>query len=612
MTFNLFRLPVMALVLSISLTSCFHSLKKEPTAADIERESARINKFFEDYFDAVLDRSPEFQTYLGIKKNYDKLGDYSDEFARKELEYTKEALKKLKTFDYAALNEQAQTSYRLFEEMAQDEIDKFKWRFHSYPFNQMFGYHSQMPAFLMNFHRVSDESDAVAYIKRIESLPRQLGQVLDGMKIREQKKIFPPQFAFSKVSEDTENLLKGYPLTDDEKSPHPLYEDFARKLGGIKDLKAERKQQLQERMAKALKEKFKPAYQNFLTYWKALEPKAAKNHGVWSLPEGEEFYRFSLKRTTTTDMTADQIHQLGLDEVARIHGEMRAIMKKVKFKGDLQAFFKHLKEDPKFYLPGGEKGREQYMTSAKRSIASMKDKLPGLFTVKPKAELIVKPVETYREKSAGLAFYEGPSLDGTRPGTYYVNLYDMKGLPTYEIEALAFHEGIPGHHMQIAIATELENLPRFRKFGHYTAYAEGWGLYAEYIPKELGFYTDPYSDFGRLSMELWRACRLVLDTGLHAKKWTREQGIEYLLVNTPSDEREATKAIERYLVMPSQATAYKVGMLKIMELRRKSQQSLGEKFDIRGFHDEILRHGPLPMNILEEKITAWVESKKGV
>ncbi|MCB0386959.1 MAG: DUF885 domain-containing protein, partial [Bdellovibrionales bacterium] len=374
-----------------------------------------------------------FQTYLGIKENYDKLGDYSDQFARKELEYTKQALKKLKTFDYDALNEQARTSYRLFEEMAQDEIDKFKWRFHSYPFNQMFGYHSQMPAFLMNFHRVSEESDAVAYIKRIEALPRQLGQVLDGMKIREQKKIFPPKFAFAKVTEDTENLLKGYPLTEDPKSPHPLYEDFSRKLGELKDLKPERQKQLKEQFAQALKTKFAPAYRGFLTYWQNLEPRAADNHGVWSLPEGEEFYRVSLKRTTTTEMTAEQIHQLGLDEVARIQGEMKTIMKKVKFTGDLQAFFKHLKENPKFYLPTGEPGRQKYMAAAKHSIDSMKNKLPGLFNLKPKADLIVKPVENYREKSAGLAFYEGPSLDGTRPGTYYVNLFDMKGLPTYEI-----------------------------------------------------------------------------------------------------------------------------------------------------------------------------------
>ena len=612
MKISSFVRPLVVGLLPLILTSCFHAMKSEPTTADIERESARINKFFEDHFDAVLSRSPEFRTYLGIKVDYDKLDDYSDEFAKRELEYTKAALKRLQSFDYQALDEQAQTSYRLFEEKAKEQIANFKWRFHSYPFNQMFGYHSTKPSFFMNFHRISEESDAVAYIKRLKAFPRQMGQVLDGMKIRERKKIFPPQFAFAKVTEDTRNLLKGYPLTDTPDQPHPLYADFARKLDGLKKLSAERKTALKNELAAVLKNQVGPSYRQFLTYWQNLEPKATTSHGVWSLPDGPEFYRHRLRKITTTNLTAEQIHQLGLSEVDRIHEEMRTIMKKVKFKGDLKAFFKFLKTDPRFFLPKGEKGRQRYMASAKKTIQDMKNKLPGLFSLRPKADLVVKPVEAYREKSAGLAFYQGPSLDGTRPGTYYVNLFDMKGLPTYEIEALAFHEGIPGHHMQIAIATELENMPRFRKFSHYTAYGEGWGLYAEYIPKELGFYKDPYSDFGRLSMELWRACRLVLDTGLHAKAWTREKGIEYLLENTPSDQRESAKAVERYLVMPGQATAYKVGMLKILELRKNAKAALGKKFDIRGFHDEILRHGPLPLKVLEEKITAWTEKTKGV
>jgi uncharacterized protein (DUF885 family) len=308
-------------------------------------------------------------------------------------------------------------------------------------------------------------------------------------------------------------------------------------------------------------------------------------------------------------MTANEIHDLGLSEVARIHNEMRAIMKAVSFDGTLQEFFKFMRNDEQFYYVNNKEGKKAYLDKAVSLIDSMKSKLDELFITKPKADIIVKAVEAFREKSAGKAFYQRGTPDGKRPGRYYANLYDMKSMPSYQMEALAYHEGIPGHHMQISIAQELENIPMFRKLGGYTAYVEGWGLYNEYLPKEVGMYSDPYSDFGRLAMELWRACRLVVDTGIHEKKWTREEGIAYYTNNTPNSINDGIKMVERHIVMASQATAYKIGMNKILSLREQAKNTLGEKFDIREFHDVVLTNGAVPLNVLEDLVNTWVKTK---
>jgi len=335
---------------------------------------------------------------------------------------------------------------------------------------------------------------------------------------------------------------------------------------------------------------------------------ATREDGAWKLPDGDAYYKDRLFLMTTTDMTADDIHQLGLAEVARIHDEMRAIMSKTGFQGDLQAFFAFTRSDPQFFKPNTPEGKAEYLEEATQLINTMRDSLPGVFNTFPQAELDVRAVEAFREKSAGKAFYSRPAPDGSRPGIYYANLYDMNQMPVYQMEALAYHEGIPGHHMQLAISQELTGLPKFRKYGGFTAYTEGWGLYSEYLPREMGFYADPMSDYGRLAMELWRAARLVVDTGLHAKQWTREQAIEYLMTQTPNPEGDCIKAIERYIVMPGQATAYKIGMLKILELRANAKSRLGEKFDLRDFHDVILKDGPVPLAILEENVEMWINS----
>ena len=356
---------------------------------------------------------------------------------------------------------------------------------------------------------------------------------------------------------------------------------------------------------------FVPAYQHLISYIETdLKPKSTVDAGVWKLKDGAKFYSFCLRRETTTEMTAEQIHELGLKEVARIHGEMGEIMKKVGFKGDLQAFFEFMRTDKRFYYPQTPKGKADYVKKATAVIDAMRARLPDLFITMPKAPLVVKQVEPFREATAGSAFYDAPAPDGTRPGTYYLNTYDMKVQSDFEIEALAYHEGIPGHHMQLAIAQEMTSLPKFRRFGDgFTAYVEGWGLYSEWIPKEMGFYSDPYRDFGRLSMELFRSCRLVVDTGIHTKKWTREQSIKYYKENTPTGDTEIEGMVDRHCVMPGQATAYKIGMIELQNLRAKAKTALGAKFDIRKFHEVVLTNGAVSLDVLDDLVQQYIDNK---
>jgi uncharacterized protein (DUF885 family) len=576
------------------------------TEQDIVAESNKANQLFEDIFNASVKRSPIMQTYLGMKTDYDKWDDLSEAHQLKELEIAKQNLAKVKTLNPKKLSKQTLLSYQLMLQKLQNQIDDFQWRHYNYPVNQMFGMHAQIPAFLINQHSISSEQQANDYIARLNNVKPLLAQLVEQLKIREQEGIIAPKFVFDHVIRDAKNILNGAPF--DEGSDSTLLVDFKNKVNKL-SLSDEKKLQLIDAAKQALLTQFKPAYEELISYLHQLQAKADNIAGVWKLPKGDVFYNNALKRTTTTTLSAEQIHNIGLQEVERIHNEMKKIKEAVNFNGSLHDFFHFMRDDPQFYYPDNESGRSRYLTEARTLIEQMKARLDELFITKPKADLIVKRVEAFREKSAGKAFYEQPAPDGSRPGTYYANLYDMKAMPTYQMAALAYHEGIPGHHMQIAIKQELKGIPKFRKFGSYTAYTEGWGLYSEKIPKEIGFYQDPYSDFGRLAMELWRACRLVVDTGIHTKKWTREQGIDFYLKNTPNAKSDAIKMVERHIVMPSQATAYKIGMNKIIELRAHAKKLLGDKFDIREFHDVILKNGPLPLNVLESMVDDYIKSK---
>jgi uncharacterized protein (DUF885 family) len=466
-----------------------------------------------------------------------------------------------------------------------------------------------VPAFLINQHQISSVDDAKAYISRLNGVPAVFTQLEKDLEIRAEKGIIAPKFVFPHVIDSSKNIIQGAPFEEGEDST--LLADFKRKVNKLEIEEAE-KTKLIATATQSLSASVQPAYQHLIDYLVTLEARADTKDGIWKAPQGDELYNVLLKRTTTTDLTADEIHKIGLDEVARIHSEMNAIKEKVGFKGDLKTFMAFMKSDKQFYLPNTEEGKQAYLDDAVKLIDDMKLRLDEVFIVKPKADLLVKRVEAFREKAAGKAFYQQPAPDGSRPGIYYANLYDMEAMPTYQMEALAYHEGIPGHHMQIAISQELEGIPKFRKFGGYTAYIEGWGLYSEYLPKEMGLYQDPYSDFGRLSMELWRACRLVVDTGIHKMKWTRQEGIDYYVNNTPNATSDGVKMVERHIVMPSQATAYKIGMLKILELREAAKVSLGDKFDIREFHDVVLKSGAVPLNVLEGFVDKWVNAKIAV
>jgi len=620
----MFEYKKIALAVSLVLmtTACSDASKEEATTAKAESqtattenvtqnaeqtESEKANKLFEEIFMENVMRSPMYQSYLGIKEDQDQWDDISEESAKEELALQKEHLEQVKAIDESKLDGQTKISWMLMKQNLENEIADFKWRHHNYPVNQMFGLHSSVASLLINQHGISEVDDAEDYIARLNNLPGLFEQLAENLELRAEKGIIAPKFVYPYVISDSKNIITGAPFDDGE--PSALWEDFSKKLEGL-EIDESQHDELMASARQAMLESVKPAYENLITAVEGIAEQATTKDGAWKFPSGEEFYNNALKRTTTTDLTAEEIHQIGLSEVERIHEQMRGIMEEVGYEGTLQEFFVYMRNNDDFIYPNTEEGRKRYLDEATAYIDNMRGRLDELFINKPKADLIVKAVEPFREKSAGKAFYQQPSMDGSRPGTYYANLYDMASMPTYQMEALAYHEGIPGHHMQIAIQQELEGIPKFRRFGRYTAYSEGWGLYTEKLPKEIGLYQDPYSDFGRLAMELWRAVRLVVDTGIHDKKWTREEGIDFYVNNTPNAKADAVKMVERHIVMPSQATAYKIGMNKILELREKAKSELGEKFDIREFHDVVLGSGPVPLNILEQFINDYINEKK--
>ena len=620
----MFEYKKIALAVSLVLmtTACSDASKEEATTATVESktattenttqnaeqtESEKANKLFEDIFMENVMRSPMYQSYLGIKDDQDKWDDISEERAKEDLEFQKAQLERVMAIDESKLNEQTKISWTLMKQKLENDIADFKWRHYNYPVNQMFGMHSSVASLLINQHGISEVDDAEDYIARLNGLPELFEQLAENLELRAEKGIIAPKFVYPYVISDSENIITGAPFDDGE--PSALWADFSKKIDGL-DIDDSQRDELLDSAKKAMLESVKPAYESLITSVEGIAEQADTKDGAWKFPDGEAFYNNALKRTTTTDLTADEIHQIGLDEVERIHEEMRGIMKEVGFDGTLQKFFVHMRNSDDFTYSSTEEGRQRYLDEATAVIDDMRGRLDELFLNKPKAELTVKAVEPFREKSAGKAFYQQPSMDGSRPGIYYANLYDMSSMPTYQMEALAYHEGIPGHHMQIAMAQELEGIPSFRKYGRYTAYTEGWGLYTEKLAKEIGLYEDPYSDFGRLAMELWRAVRLVVDTGIHDKKWTREEGIDFYVNNTPNAKADAVKMVERHIVMPGQATAYKIGMNKILELREKAKSELGDAFDIREFHDVVLGSGPVPLNVLEQFVNDYISETK--
>lgn len=581
------------------------ALSATETAEQPGDVDTQLNSFFEEYDKTELANSPLSKSFRGIRDaDYGKLDDPSDAAAVADYERGQAALADMeKQFGKRALNPASQLSYRLFQARAERARASFAFRRNDYIFDQMNGVQSQIPAIMINIHQVANKEDAGAYVSRLYAAGPFVESLVAQSAERADDGIIVPDWVFPYVISDAKNIISGAPFDEGEASP--LFADLKQKVDALSIPDSE-KADLMARGEEALLDSLAPAYRKLIAEMERQQAMAVDGDGVWRFKDGAAYYAERLKNYTTTDLTADQIHQIGLDNVARIHGEMRKIMAQVGFEGSLQDFFKHLRTGDQYF----HTSREDYLAEANLKLDAMEKKLPEFFNTLPKAPFIIKPVEAFREKSAGKAFYQRPAPDGSRPGVYYVNLYDLKSMSKTELEALAYHEALPGHHLQLAIQTELGQLPAFRKFGGVTAYSEGWGLYTEELGKDMGFYTDPYSDFGRLGMELWRACRLVVDTGLHDKRWSREDAIAYLTENTPNPDGDIRKAIERYIVYPGQATAYMIGKLKILELRERSQKALGDKFTMGNFHDIILESGPVPLNIMEERVDNWIAASK--
>jgi len=580
------------------------------TSEEIAAESAKANAFFDRVFDEQVARNPEFEAHLGIKKDNDKWNDDSEPNQIAELGHAIASYEELKrTIDFNKLDAPTKLNYRLWVRSVENQISGWQWRHHNYPVNQLFGQHAEIPAFLINNHRVDNIDDARAYIARLRGIETKIGNLITAIEVREAEGVMPPKFVFPMLLEACLKIVSGAPF-DDSGKDSALFEDFGAKVGKLEDASEEDKAELVAEARQALLEVVRPAYGKLMAKLESQQDLATTEDGVWKFPRGGDYYNRTLFNWTTTHYTADQIHEIGLSEVKRIRAEMERVREQVGFDGDLKAFGEFLRTDPKFFLPQTEEGRQQYLDSVNKALDAVRVQLPQIFKTLPRAELIVKPVEPYREAGAAQAFYQRPAMDGSRPGIYYVNFHDMNELATYQMEGIAYHEAIPGHHMQIAIAQELKGVPKFRRFGFSAAYIEGWGLYAERLGKELGGYKNPYSEFGRLSLELLRAGRLVADTGIHAKHWTREQAIEWMFENLPSPRGELKNEVERYIVLPGQATAYKIGQLKILELRARAEKVLGDSFNLAEFHDVLLCNGAVPLEFLEDLVNEWIAAKK--
>lgn len=607
-------------VCAAALLSGAPALAQTPPANDAAAATAaqsddqRLGVFFEQAFQERIALSPQTMTSLGIKRDYGKLDDSTDAAAARSLALMESQLARMNAeFGSAAnLSAQSRMSMRLFEYGVEQARLSNRWRDWGYQFAANGNPTTGLPVFMINNHRIDSVEDAEAYVSRLKDAERVMGEIAAELRDRASKGVISPNFVFEPSIANTRNIITGAPF--DERADNPVWADFQRKVGALETDQATKDRLLAEGRA-ALTGEWKRGYEGVLAALAEVRQQAAampdRDGGVWRLPQGEEFYNARLRLSTTTDLTADQIHQIGLDEVERIHGEMQAIMNQVGFTGSLQEFFVFLKTDPRFQYPNTPEGKEQYLSDARAFIAQVMEAAPRYFSDLPEAALEVRAVEAWRESTASIAFYNQPAPDGSRPGIYYVNLSDMTQVLKPQIEGISYHEGAPGHHFQIAYAQEMQGLPSFRRFGGYGAYAEGWGLYAERLGKEMGFYQDPYSDFGRLSTELWRAVRLVTDTGLHAKRWSREQAIEYFRQNSLLSERDIVKEVERYITNPGQATSYKIGELKIMELRRRAQTALGDRFDIRDFHAVVLGSGSVPLDVLEDQVDAWIAAGGG-
>ena len=585
------------------------------TPEQVKAESARLNAWFDAQYEQQLQFSPIQLSFQGRKELNDQLDDMSEAGLRKQLAWMEASVKEMESgFDYARLDPETRLSWDLWKRQYENARDGLPFLADGYPFDQMSGMQNLVPTFLINFHKVDEEKDYLAYVSRLQQVPVAFDQLLERARASATQGIRPPKFAYEGVIDQSKKVVAGAPFSDGPDSA--LWADAQAKADALArdgKVSAGRAAELKELAKQALLENVAPGYARVIAFAEEELPQAAVNAtGVGTThPNGKAYYEYQLRQNTTTGMNAEQIHELGLAEVARLRGELEALQKKMGIEGDLQAFFEHVRNDPARVYPNTDAGRQAYIDQASADIANIKTHLPEYFGLLPKADLVVKRVEAFREQDGAAQHYYPSTPDGSRPGVYYAHLSDMNAMPKTELEVIAYHEGLPGHHMQIAIAQELTGIPKFRTQYNTTAYAEGWGLYSEWLAKEIpDTYKTDYAEYGRLMSEMWRAIRLVVDTGLHAKGWTEQQAIDYFTTNSSVPAAAIKSEVQRYLVNPGQATAYKVGMIRIQELRRKAEAELGDKFDIRGFHDAVLGGGALPLDLLERRVDGWIADRK--
>lgn len=618
MTINLNNSLKIALISLTALSfSGFIAHSNESTSSSkihvsIQSEDLRLNAWLDERFKEQLKMSPMWMTQLALKESYNEIDDYSEKADAKYFNWLERSVNELKgTVDYQKLSPEGKTSYDLW--MFDYERTKAgrKFKNHQYLFDQMRGHQASLPRFLLNFHKVDNASDMEAYIDRIGGISRALRQVLVRAQLAASKNIRPPRLAFEYAIQQAERLLIGAPYTKEGEST--IYKDAEAKIETLAEagkITAKQKSDYLVQLHHALTEDFGPTIELIVTWLKAdMANVDSEPHGASELPNGIEYYNYRLAHQTTTDMTFEEIHQLGVKEVERILTEMDEIRQRVEFDGDLQQFFAFVRDSPDFYYPNTDQGRADYLKDTEAFFELVNKQLPDYFGILPKAPLEVRRVEAFREQDGAPQHYVAGAPDGSRPGIFYTHMSDMSANSSVDMETVAYHEGNPGHHMQISIAQELTGIPTFRTQLRFTAYSEGWALYAEKLAHEMGGYEDPYKLLGHLSAEIWRAIRLVVDTGIHAKGWSKQNAIDYFLANSPIPETTVRAEVDRYFVMPAQATSYKIGMLTIQELRAKAETVLGDKFDIREFHDVVLGGGALPMAILKNRVNLWIDNK---
>ena len=580
-----------------------------------------IRHFYDKVFFTFALQNPQMVSGMGLPVlsdiYNDQMNDYSLEKDTADFKFLKKIISDLDEYDYESQSNANKLNTDILRSFLNMQVEGEKFMYYGYPINQMGGIQNGLPSFMESTHLIKDKEDAEAYINRLNQFPRIIDDVMEGLKLREEMKIIPPTFVIDRVLTE----MKGFvgivedgsvqqEIDDDPVRKNILFFSFEEKLDEFGKLDDYEKDELLEQVYLAVNESVFPSYQKLIHYFEYLYSKSDARDGVWKFPDGEEYYRYELKSTTTIDIDPEEVHNIGLAEVERIENEMWNILISQGYDDTTRSaadYILALNKEERFLFPNDDEGRAMAIKEYQEIIDYINANLDDLFNLRPESIVEVRRVPEFREEGSAGAYYSSPALDGSRPGVFYANLRDMNEVVKFGMKTLAYHEAIPGHHFQIAIAQELEDLPMFRRVLNFTSYAEGWALYAERLAWENGFYeNDPFGDLGRLQAEMFRSVRLVVDSGIHYKKWTRAEAIDYMVNHTGISRSEVTTEIERYIVWPGQATGYKIGMIKILEFRDKAMNQLGDRFDIKEFHDVVLGNGALPLEILEQLVDEYI------